>query len=412
MSGPSGPRLTRRGRTWYGAFYVGGIRHIRSTKCTDRKAAATIVAQWERDAADPDRAAQDQATLNDALERLVRERASQALAGKRSEQTVAFYRKKAGVLLHHLGRDLRLARIDARVVDDYSEKRRFDGAAENTIAKELATLRASLKLCKRRKLWVGDVQAVMPVGFETQYQPRTRFLTVPEMQRLLPQLPSKHAAVVAFIVATGADWSAVARATRGDVASDLMMCTIHGSKNRYRRNRLVPIATHEQRTLLGYALAHADGVGGALFGPWINVRRDLRAACARAGVLPVSPNDLRRTFGTWLRQQGVDPSLIAPAMGHADSRMVERVYGRLPPEDLRDQIAAAVSVHAGLLPVCTGNQAPCVAKGSITGVSDGSKIDAPDGLGGLTNPQFPAGFVRRGGIEPPTRGFSVPCSTN
>ncbi len=92
-------------------------------------------------------------------------------------------------------------------------------------------------------------------------------------------------------------------------------------------------------------------VEGALFGPWINVRRDLRAAWARAGVLPVSPNDLRRTFGTWLRQQGVDPSLIAPAMGHADSRMVERVYGRLPPEDLRSQIAAAVSVHAGLLPV-------------------------------------------------------------
>jgi integrase len=252
----------------------------------------------------------------------------------------------------------------------------------------------------------------MPVGFETQCQPRKRFLTVPEMQRLLPQLTSKYAAVVAFIVATGADWSAVARATRDDVASDLTMCTIHGSKNRHRRDRLVPIATHEQRTLLGYALAHADGVGGALFGPWINVRRDLRGACARAGVPPVSPNDLRRTFGTWLRKQGVDPSLIAPAMGHADSRMVERVYGHLPPEDLRSQIAAAVSVHAGLLPVCSGNEGPCCASGSITGVSDGSKIDAPDGLGGLTSPQFPAGFVRGDGIEPPTRGFSIPCSTN
>jgi hypothetical protein len=30
---------------------------------------------------------------------------------------------------------------------------------------------------------------------------------------------------------------------------------------------------------------------------------------------------LRRKLGTWLRTQGVDPSLIAPAMGHADSRM-------------------------------------------------------------------------------------------
>jgi len=190
------------------------------------------------------------------------------------------------------------------------------------------------------------------------------------------------------------------------------MCMIHGSKNRYRRDRLVPIATHEQRSLLAYALAHAEAAGGMLFGPWQNVRRDLRIACARADVPPVSPNDLRRTFGTWLRKQGVDPSLIAPAMGHADSRMVERVYGRLPPEDLRAQIAAAVSVHAGLLPVCTGNEGPYGASGSITGVSVRSKFDAPDGLGGLTDPQFPTGFVRRGGIEPPTRGFSVPCSTD
>ena len=255
----------------------------------------------------------------------------------------------------------------------------------------------------------------MPIGFETLYEPRKRFLTVAELQRLLPQLPSKYAAVVAFIVATGADWSAVARATRGDIARDLTMCTIHGSKNRYRRDRLVPIATHEQRTLLGYALAHVEG-GATLFDPWLNVRRDLRAACARAGVAPVSPNDLRRTFGTWLRKQGVDPSLIAPAMGHADSRMVERVYGRLPAEDLRSQIAAAVSVragHAALLPVCSRKtSAACDASGSITGVSDGSKIDALDALGGLTTPQISREIVRRGGIEPPTRGFSVPCSTD
>jgi integrase len=67
------------------------------------------------------------------------------------------------------------------------------------------------------------------------------------------------------------------------------------------------------------------------------LRQQMRTARKRS-------NDLRRTFGTWLRKQGVDPSLIAPAMGHADSRMVERVYGRLPPENLRSQIAAAVSV--------------------------------------------------------------------
>jgi len=155
---------------------------------------------------------------------------------------------------------------------------------------------------------------------------------------------------------------------------------------------------------------HADGVAGSLFKPWANVRRDLRAACALAGIPTVSPNDLRRTFETWLRKQGVVPSLIAPAMGHADSRMVERVYGRLGAEDLRAQLAAGATVP--LLPICTAKSRSSCAPGSITGVSDGSTIGAPHGLGAQGDPEFSREFVRRDGIEPPTRGFSVPCSTD
>jgi len=59
------------------------------------------------------------------------------------------------------------------------------------------------------------------------------------------------------------------------------------------------------------------------------VRRDLRAACTKLKIPRCSPNDLRRTCATWLRAAGTPPHLIAPLMGHADSRMVERVYGRL-----------------------------------------------------------------------------------
>jgi integrase len=93
--------------------------------------------------------------------------------------------------------------------------------------------------------------------------------------------------------------------------------------------------------------------------PWGNVRRDLHACCERVStcaacrrrgsvrrdpdcpscartpiVAPFSPNDLRRTLPTLLRAQGIDPQLLAPLLGHADSRMVERVYGRIAPEQL------------------------------------------------------------------------------
>ena|GEM_PF-3809021 len=40
--------------------------------------------------------------------------------------------------------------------------------------------------------------------------------------------------------------------------------------------------------------------------------RDLAQACDRAGIEPCTPNDLRRTCATWLRQAGAAPDLIAP----------------------------------------------------------------------------------------------------
>jgi integrase len=43
-----------------------------------------------------------------------------------------------------------------------------------------------------------------------------------------------------------------------------------------------------------------------------------------------SPNELRGTCATWLRAAGASPELIAPVMGHAHTRMVERVSAGCP----------------------------------------------------------------------------------
>ena len=102
-----------------------------------------------------------------------------------------------------------------------------------------------------------------------------------------------------------------------------------GSPPRRDRGHARALAREPEKvgTLIEYAVAHARGVGTMLFLPWGNVRRDLALACDKVGIEPCSPNDLRHTCATWLRQDG-PPDLIAPLMGHADTRMVERVYGR------------------------------------------------------------------------------------
>jgi hypothetical protein len=159
--------------------------------------------------------------------------------------------------------------------------------------------------------------------------------------------------------------------------------------------------------------------------PWGNCRRDLAEACVRASrkalaahlkaealdwdalppnqqqalkaeyeVGPVTPNDLRRTYATWLRQHGVEPHLIGVALGHRDSRMTERVYGRVPVDSLGERLAERVGDCSAYVANTRG------AERSVRqmGRSDRSKT--------------PAKTVPRDRIELPTRGFSILCSTD
>jgi integrase len=342
-------RLYEENGIYYADLRIGGRRLRRSTRCSDRRAAETVAKQWEREEADPDHATTSKATLSDALKLLLDTRDEQARAGRKSDATASFYRAKAGHWTRLLETNsagtyaaFPLAKLDARDVDGFISKRRNEGAKDNTINKELVTLRAALKLAKRAGIWKGDIDSVLPVGFAPAYKPKKRALTYAEAQRLLANLTPDRAARVAFMIATSANWGETENALREDIAPGFGSVLIRGTK-RATRFREVPIVSHDQRSLLEHAAKFSQGVDGALFRPWQNARRDLQAACKRAGIESVSPNDLRRTCATWLRAQGAPPHLIAPVMGHVDSRMVERVYGRLP----TDQLAQRLSQELG-----------------------------------------------------------------
>ena len=374
-------RLYKRGRIWWGWFYCDGQAVYKSTKCRDRKAAEAVVSQWERASADPHYRASHEATLGAALERLLTDRTERG----RATGTVSMYKIKALHLRRVLGESRPLARVDARAVDGYVSTRIAEGAARSTIGKELTTLRATLKIAKRRGEFVPDVAAVMPAQWANEYIPRTQYLTGPEVQALLPELLADRGAHVAFILATGARWSESVRAIASDVDLKRGEVRIRGTKTK-QAARVVPIVGFAW-PLLEHVLRVRSGPG-PLFRPWTNVRHDLSTACTRAKVPTVTPNDLRRTCATWLRQLGVEPHLIASMLGHTDSRMVERIYGRMPVGTLGARIRERLGECSRVV----------VEKGDKRGGS---------GLGGTENH---SDFVPRDGIEPPTRGFSIPIS--
>ncbi len=397
-------RLTKRGTTWYGYVYEGGRRVQRTTKCTDKRAAEAVVAGWERDAADPDHAARSKATLSGALKLLLDQRAEEVGAGRCSESTLAFYKVKGGHLLRVLEHDaddryvpLALTALKTVTVRRYITQRRAEGAKDATIAKELVTLRSALRCAITEGLWTGDPKALIPVGFSPDYKPRERWLVVSELQALLSKLEADRAARVAFMCATGAEWSATERALRSDVDLDRGELLLRGSKNPARWRR-VPIVGEFFRSLLEYVLKWAVGAEGRLFGPWVSPAVVLKRACKNSGILVATPNDFRRTYATWLVQADVPNHVVARCLGHKSTRMVDMVYGRQTTDSLRDSLARKLD------PGCINSASPSGRSPAFMAPM------AP--MAESPNAGKTAFSVPRDGVEPPTRGFSIPCSTN
>ena len=163
---------------------------------------------------------------------------------------------------------------------------------------------------------------------------------------------------------------------------------------------------------------------GPVVQPWPNVGRDLPAASARAGIPRTTPNDLRQTYASWMKQAGEDSAVVAKLLGHSSTRTVNLVYGRLSEETL---VKATASLPS--LPLSTGpNGSKTVAESGMplplerSPETNTAAAEADFSTPENTEPRLALakagasmnglGRVPGGGIEPPTRGFSVPCSTD
>ncbi len=283
----------------------------------------------------------DQISLSDALKR----RRDERKAFGRAAGTIGSLEVKGRQLVRLLGKDTLLSAIDARAVDDYIVARLKERATRtkfverSTIAKELSALRGAMKLARRQGYAVRPIEEVLPADFSPQSKPKERALSILEIDALLGKLRQDRAAIVAFIVATGATYpSELVNLRKGDVDMTKGLVHLRGTK-RQTRDRYVPVVDFA-RHWLTQAMLYAP------FAPWTNVRRDMHKACDAAGIARCSPNDLRRSIATLMRARGVEPQLLGAYLGHADSRMAERVYGRLAPEQLAHLLAQRLEATA------------------------------------------------------------------
>ena len=299
-----------------------------STGIGDRKGLAEWQRTREAQSSDPRYAAAHKTTLGDAVNEIL----AIKRAGK-SEATVSIYRHKLGIFVTRWGKDLPLIEITPDRCDAYAKQRFEDGAASLTLCKEFSALSQMLKAQARRGRYPHDIATLRPLTVVPHYVPRERHLSWQEFELLREECGSKLDALIVVIVATGARLSEALRFAPTDLVD--FVAHLRGTKTE-GADRYVPVLIHF-RPMLESVISRLP-----ILQYRNNLRRDLLAACKRAGIEACTPNDLRRTHASLLVAAGVDKDVVRRMLGHKTSRMVEMVYGKVDPKELEKLAERAI----------------------------------------------------------------------
>lgn len=339
---------------------TGRIKPV-STRCTDETAAALFADEWERRAADPSYRLAAETTLEGAIRDYLAELKRRGV----SAATYSIAETKLGHFVRIWGRDWPLLRVTNDLVLRFIDQREGEGVKPYTVKKELGSLKRTLEWARFRGFFPRDLATVLPPFYSGRHKPKSRAPTREEVVSLLSTMSATRGAQLAFIVATGARLGESFRAQRADVDMKALVVTLRGSKTALARGT-VPV-TGITWEFLNYALNHAPGKD-LLFAPWSSgsYHRDIHAACRRAGIEPLSPNDLRRAFGTWHRNaillggggKEAAAEQVSVLLRHSTDTLAQTTYARVSGADLGPAIRAFAPV-----PILTAETAPATPNG-------------------------------------------------
>lgn len=330
--------IYKRGSVYYADFVGRGNQRVQvSLRTKDRSVAKARLRDFELSTTHSGPHASQ--GLSDALDWY-----TDVECASKPEGTKQMYKQKARHLSRVLG-NIALDAITRDLILQFISKRREEGAAPHSIHKELTTLRQTLKAAKARtpSMFHGDIGVVIP-KFDATYEPRRTFLSQEQFMLLaqhlvpppLPQASPETIAnseerrgkrilfimMIAFASPRLGELTSMRWEEHVDLSRDLLI--IPKGKT---VSRTIAIAPELRQWLEVYGTR--AGFKGPVIDAWGSCRRDLARACKRAGVPKVTPNDLRRTFASWLVQARESLFVVATLMGHSSTRMVEKIYGRL-----------------------------------------------------------------------------------
>lgn len=213
--------------------------------------------------------------------------------------------------------------------------------SHETVRRELEQLQAAIG-CVYRDNLIGSCPYVWK---PEKSKPRQRWLTTGEAAALLNAARKSKVAcdyLPLFILIglyTGARSGAILSLRWHQI--DLQRGYIDFRENQnssIKASGIVPISK-KLLLQLRYAKKRGSDIGHVIHCnqmPIKSVKKSFASACALAGLEDVTPHTLRHTAASWRVQRGVPLPHVAKYLGHSSTQMIEKVYGHLSPEHLKD----------------------------------------------------------------------------
>ena len=327
--------LVKRGNIWWMNIVFQGQRIRRSTGSSNRALADAIMAKVKVQLIEGqyfDRAEEQSRTFKELMDRFEREHLVKLASRQTGQAFVKRFRAFFG--------ERTLGEITPKLIVEYKSRRYATGVKPASINRELTCLRKAFSLAKREWEWCRD-NPVSRVSLEKGATKRDRWLMEDEEARLLDACPLWLRELVVFALHSGMRLGEILSLTWNGVDLFRKTATVFESKNGERRtvplNQTVMALLTEKAKVRHIKTALVfPSLAGTRLDP-NHLRRALRPAMAKAGIVDCHFHDLRHTFATRLVQAGVDLYKVQRLLGHKSPLMTQR-YAHHYPESLRDGV--------------------------------------------------------------------------
>lgn len=223
--------------------------------------------------------------------------------------------------------------------DGYIAERRRAGRADGTILAELKQLRAVLHWAEDKRL-IGRAPKIKAPSCP---DPRDLRLTREQAKKFIAACEYPHLKLfVTLALMTGARKQAILDLTWDRVDFVRGQIELHDPERPEGKTRPIVAMNATARRALEAARRGAttkyviEWAGHGVS----NVKEGLRTVGAKVGLPWVTPHVFRHSAATWMAERRVPMAEIAQFLGHADSRVTERVYARFSPNYLHKPASA------------------------------------------------------------------------